>query len=267
MKYTLIVLTLGAAVVGSVTFYKLRTPAAPAAVPPAVSTPSTEMPSVATVAFDSKPTASETTSNAPATLPAQPATTETATTAAAATPFSRAIDLLVSPQSTFQQRQSAWKQLRDAGQLDQAIATLQQGATANPTDAGYPTALGEAYINKLRSDQNYNDKAILALQADRSFDTALALDPANWDAQYYKAASLSHWPAEMNKDPEVIQRLSALIDQQEAAPSQPQFAQTYVLLGDEYQKTGQADYAVQTWRMGAAKFPGDPTLRSRLSHR
>jgi hypothetical protein len=52
-------------------------------------------------------------------------------------------------------------------------------------------------------------------------------------------------------------QLSNLIDQQEAMPPQPQFAQTYVLLGDQYKKTGQPDYAVQTWRLGLAKFPAD----------
>ena len=48
-------------------------------------------------------------------------------------------------------------------------------------------------------------------------------------------------------------------------PSQPLFAQTYVLLGDEYQKLGQPDYAEQTWKLGAAKFPTDPALQKRLS--
>ena len=57
-----------------------------------------------------------------------------------------------------------------------------------------------------------------------------------------------------------------LIDQQEAMPVQPQFAQTYVLLGDQYKKTGQPDYAMQTWRLGLAKFPGDSTLQARIAH-
>ena len=105
----------------------------------------------------------------------------------------------------------------------------------------------------------------MALQADQSFNRALGLDPANWEAQFFKAAALSRWPPEMNKSPEVIQQFSNLIDQQEAMPPQPQFAQTYVLLGDQYKKTGQPDYAVQTWRLGLAKFPGDSTLQRRIA--
>jgi hypothetical protein len=182
------------------------------------------------------------------------------------TAFRQALDILVSPQTSFQQRQAAWKQLRDAGELDQALASLKQGVANNPTSAEYPTALGEAYVYKLQTIRDFHEVSILALQADQSFNTALGLDPANWEAQFFKAAALSRWPAEMNKGPEVIQQFSNLIDQQEAMPPQPQFAQTYVLLGDQYKKTGQRDYAVQTWRLGLAKFPGDSTLQGRIAH-
>jgi tetratricopeptide (TPR) repeat protein len=113
---------------------------------------------------------------------------------------------------------------------------------------------------------NFDEIAILGMQADQSFDAALKLDPSNWEAQYYKAASLAYWPPEMNKGPEVIQRLSSLIDQQETMPPQPQFAQIYVLLGEQYQKAGQSDNAIKTWRRGAAIFPGDPALQKKISN-
>ena len=180
--------------------------------------------------------------------------------------FRQAIDILVSPQTSFQQRQAAWKQLRDAGELDQALATLKQGAADNPSSAEYPTALGEAYVYKLQTIRDFHEVSILALQADQSFNTALGIEPTNWEAKFFKAAALSRWPPEMNKGPEVIQQFSNLIDQQEAMPPQPQFAQTYLLLGDQYRKTGQHDYAVQTWRLGLAKFPGDSALQGRIAH-
>jgi hypothetical protein len=185
------------------------------------------------------------------------------------TPFSRAMDILLSAQSSFQEKQAAWKQLRAAGELDQAIAALKTGMADNPNDAQIPVELGVGYMNKLTAVReqggDYNDIAVLALQADQSFNSALKIDPANWDAQFCKAAALSGWPPEMNKGPEVIQQLSNLIDQQETMPPQPQFAQTYVLLGDQYQKAGQPDYAVQTWKLGAARFPGDATLQKKIS--
>jgi hypothetical protein len=184
----------------------------------------------------------------------------------AKTDVERAIERLVSPQTTFEQKRAVWKQLRDAGELDQTIAELKQRATSNPTAPEYSVALGEAYINKIPTVQDYNETAILALEADRSFDAALSLDPSNWEAQFFKAASLAHWPPELNRGEEVIQQLSSLIDQQEKMPPQPQFAQTYVLLGEEYRKAGKLDYARQVWLLGAARFPGDPTLQKKVTN-
>lgn len=185
------------------------------------------------------------------------------------TPFSQAIETLVSTNADFQQKQAALKQLREAGQLDQAIEALKQGATNNPASAEYPAALGQAELQKAdvisRNGGNISEMGILGMQADQNFDAALKLDPSNWEAQFFKAAAMSYWPAELNKGQEVVQRLSSLIDQQESMPSQPQFAQTYVLLGDQYQKMGNSDYAAATWQLGAAKFPSDPTLQKKIS--
>jgi tetratricopeptide (TPR) repeat protein len=186
------------------------------------------------------------------------------------TPFSQAIDILVSPLASFQQKQVAWKQLRGAGELDQAIESLKHDAANNPISAEYPAALGEAELQKAnaisQSGGNINEMGILGMQADQSFDAALKIDPANWDAQFSKAAAMSYWPAELNKSDEVIQRFSSLIDQQETMTPQPEFAQTFVLLGNEYQKLGQPDKAQATWQLGLTKFPSDPTLQKRIAN-
>jgi tetratricopeptide (TPR) repeat protein len=188
----------------------------------------------------------------------------------ATTALNRAVDALLSPQTSFNDKQAVWKKLKDAGELDQAIAELKQRAVNNPNDANIPVTLGETQLHKAdvlsRNGGNLNELGILGMQADQSFDAALKLDPANWEAQFFKATSLSYWPAELNKGPEVIQRLSHLIDQQEAMAPQPQFAQTYVVLGNQYLKSGKPDYAQQTWQLGLANFPNDPTLREKINH-
>jgi hypothetical protein len=188
---------------------------------------------------------------------------------AQSTSLNQAIDILVSPRAGFQQKRDVWKQLRDGGELDQAIEALKQGAANNPASAEYPAALGQAELQKAgvvsQNGGNVNELGILGMQADQSFDAALKLDPANWEAQFYKAAAMSYWPAELNKGPEIIQRLASLIDQQGTMTSQPQFAQTYVLLGDQYQKAGQSDYAEQTWQLGAVQFPADPVLQKKIA--
>jgi tetratricopeptide (TPR) repeat protein len=177
--------------------------------------------------------------------------------------LSDTIDALLSPQTALAQRKALFKQLKSSGQLDQAIEELKQRATDDPNDPAIPTTLGVAYLSKFPV-QDPQDGAVLGLEADQSFNAALKLDPANWDAQFLKAQAMTCWPAEMNKGDEIVQRFSSLIEQQDTMPSQPLFAQTYVLLGDEYQKLGQPDYAEQTWKLGAAKFPADPTLQKRL---
>lgn len=64
----------------------------------------------------------------------------------------------------------------------------------------------------------------------------------------------------MQRDAEVAQRLSSLIDQQEALPQQPQFAQTYVVLGNQYLKMGKAEFAEATGRWGWPSFLTIPLL-------
>jgi tetratricopeptide (TPR) repeat protein len=267
-RLILVVVCVG--VIGGAALYLNRQQTVPVAPtePAVTAAPSQPMedPQAAAVGQQKQAAVSATTAN-----PGQaPAAAIEASPAAAtnATPFSRILAALISPQTSFKEKQALWKQLRESGELDQAIAALKAGMAANPNDAAYPAALGEAYINQLitaKQSGNYNEIAILALQADQSFDAALKLNPSNWEAQYNQAASLAYWPPEMNKGPEVIQRLSGLIDQQEALPSQPQFALTYVLLGEQYQRSGQSDYAVQTWKLGAARVPDNAALRKKIS--
>lgn len=182
----------------------------------------------------------------------------------AATELSRTVDALLSDKTSFSDRQALWKKLKAAGELDEAITELKQRATASPDDPAIPIAIGVGLMNKYPI-ADPDESAMTGLQMDQSFNKALKLDPANWEAQFLKATEMAYWPAEFNKGPEVIQRFSALIDQQDTMPAQPQFAQTYVMLGNQYQKAGQPDYAEQTWRLGLAKFPNDPTLQKKIS--
>jgi tetratricopeptide (TPR) repeat protein len=180
----------------------------------------------------------------------------------------KSVDALLSAKSAAE-KHDLFQQLVKSGQIDAAIAELKQRAADNPNDPEIPTTLGEAQLNQLRAIRDaggdQNDIGILAMQADQSFNAALKIDPSNWEAQFVKASALSGWPVELNKGPEVIQQLSSLIDQQETMPSQPQFAQSYVMLGNEYLKIGQPVKAAATWQLGLTKFPNDPTLLKKIS--
>lgn len=149
--------------------------------------------------------------------------------------------------------------------MDQVIAELKQRAIDDPNNPEIQTALGVGLMNEFPV-QDFNQAATLGMEIDQSFNNALKLDPASWEAQYEKANSMSYWPAAAgDKSPEIIQRLSSLIDQQDTMPQQPEFAKTYVLLGNQYQKQGQTDEALATWALGLAKFPNDTTLQKEMN--
>ncbi|MFO1514900.1 MAG: hypothetical protein U1F83_18665 [Verrucomicrobiota bacterium] len=177
----------------------------------------------------------------------------------------QSVEALVSPQIGFDEKYRTWIALRDQGKMDLVIAELAERATNNPTSAEYPAALGQAYLHKIAVTKDTRDYAVLGSLADRSFDAALDIDPANWDARFFKATAMSYWPAEMNKRPEVVERFTKLIADQESQSSQPQFAQSYYWLGETYVKMGRSDYAEQVWRRGAALFPSDPMLQQKLT--
>ena len=179
--------------------------------------------------------------------------------------FNQAIETLVSTQSKYPQKEAAWKQLRDTGKLDQAISELEQRAAGNPQAAEYSATLGRAYLEKAGAIQDMRQQGILGMKADLAFDDALKIDPNNFEARFTKAVAMSYWPPQLNKGQEVIDHFTQLISQQEAGAPQPEFAQTYVWLGDQYQKAGNTEYARQVWQRGAALYPNDSTLPKRLS--
>ena len=178
---------------------------------------------------------------------------------------SPALEMLVSAKTSYPQKQAAWKQLQDTHKLDQIIAELEQQMKHHPRAAVFPTMLGQAYLNKCGTIQDIREQGVLAMKADQVFDAALQLDPNNWEARFTKAVAMSYWPPMLNKGQEVIDHFETLIQQQEAQPPQPQFAQTYVWLGDQYQKAGNQKQARSVWQRGADLYPKDTTLPKRLA--
>ncbi len=195
-------------------------PAAEAAPAPEVETISTENP--ATAAPKPSLRNSSTAQTRPVAVANDAATDEI-------TRIRQSVDQLVSPQTTFEEKYHTWIKLRDEGKMNQVIAELYERATNNPNAAEYPAALGQAYLHKISVTKDTRDYAVLGSLADRSFDSALDIDPVNWDARFFKATAMSYWP------------------------------------GETYQKSGRADYADQVWRRGAALFPNDPMLKQKLA--
>jgi tetratricopeptide (TPR) repeat protein len=179
--------------------------------------------------------------------------------------FRNAIETLLSPASTYDEKQSVWKKLKDMGQMDDAIAELQRRVAANPDSVEDTVTLAEAYFKKCGQINDIRQQAEFAMQADQLLDTALGVDPSNLEAQFDKVSAMAHWPLELNQGPKVLEQFQNLIQEQESQPPQPQFALSYLRLGDFYQKTGDANDAMQVWQRGAALFPENTDLQNRLS--
>ena len=161
-------------------------------------------------------------------------------------------------------REAVWKQIRDAGLTDEIIKRMEALAAAHPNDAGMQVALGEAYLQKIFEVGNGPEAGVWATKADKSFDAALAINPQQWDARFAKAISLSFWPPMFGKQAEAIQNFETLIAQQEAQPSKPEFAQTYLWLGNLYLQQGKTDQAKEVYGKGLVAFPNDPELLKQL---
>src|SRR5258708_22421647 len=138
--------------------------------------------------------------------------------------LSQAVETLVSPQASFEEKQTIWKRLKETGTLDQAITELEQRAANDPQRADYAAALGQAYLKKCAVVEDVREQAILAMKADQLLETALGLDPSNWEARFTKAVCMSYLPMQLNKVHERIEKFQTLIQQQGAQPPHPQFA-------------------------------------------
>lgn len=178
---------------------------------------------------------------------------------------SAAIATLVAPTATYQEKQAAFAKLRDSGKLDLAITELEQRMGADPKTPEYPATLGQAYLQKAGSLNDMREQGILGMKADQTFEAALQLDPTNWEASYWKATAMSYWPDMLNKTRETAQQFIDTIHIQEARTPQPEYARTYIQLGDYYKNHGQADYAAQIWKRGLTHFPNDGELTQRLA--
>lgn len=177
-----------------------------------------------------------------------------------------AMDQLLNPSLSWDQREAVWKKIRDSGMLDAVIAEMEARAAANPGSAELQLALGDAYLQPIFTGKGGPEAGEWATKADHAFDRALAINPQYWDARFSKAVSLSFWPAVLGKQGEAIHQFEVLLDQQGGSSVRPEFAQTYMFLGNLYQQTGRGDRALEVWNQGLALYPDSADLRSQVDN-
>jgi tetratricopeptide (TPR) repeat protein len=169
------------------------------------------------------------------------------------------------PTLTQEKRQAIWKEISDAGALDEVLAMFEQLANDDPRNAAAQVDLGRAYLQKVFKAGGGPEAGVWATKADKSFDNALAIDDHNWDARFQKAVSLSFWPPMLGKQNEAIQNFETLIAQQGGQNSSPQFAQSYLFLGNMYTQVGDKEKALATWQAGLALFPGNAQIQKQIA--
>jgi tetratricopeptide (TPR) repeat protein len=174
-----------------------------------------------------------------------------------------ALDALLAAGS-YAEAQALWKEVREAGFLDEVVADYEARAAADPKNPERQHELGMAYLQKIFAAGQGPEAGVWATKADRAFDAALALDSNHWDARFYKATSLSFWPPIFGKQAEAVRQFEILVEQQASSPSEPRFAQTHLWLGNLYEQTGQMEKAKSAWERGLALFPGDEELAKKL---
>jgi cytochrome c-type biogenesis protein CcmH/NrfG len=108
------------------------------------------------------------------------------------------------------------------------------------------------------------ERGLYATKADQAFDAALASDPQHWTARFSKAMSLSFWPPIFGKQGEAITQFETIVAQQESSgQAKPEFAQSYLFLGNLYAQGGKADKAAEVWKKGLSLFPENESLKAK----
>lgn len=160
--------------------------------------------------------------------------------------------------------QELFQELRELGRIDEYVAAIEALAAADPENADLQVALGHAYLQKLFGMGNSPEVGPVAMKSDAAFDRALEIDDQNWGARFSKAVSLTNWPAFLGRGPEAIEHFEILLEQQATQPVRPEFAMTYLFLGNMQQAGGKREEALATWRAGLELFPDRAELRNAI---
>ncbi len=161
-------------------------------------------------------------------------------------------------------RAEVWQEARASGRTDALIALLEARSAESPRDPDRRVELGVAYLEKIQEVGAGQLAGVWATKADEAFDAALELDPQHWEARFTKAVALSFWPPVFGKKPAAIQEFERLRAQQAQLATEPQFAETYLLLGNLYRELGELDKARAAWKEGLSLFPDDSELAEQV---
>jgi tetratricopeptide (TPR) repeat protein len=158
-----------------------------------------------------------------------------------------------------------YEELRKSGRIDEFVAALEARVAAHPDDSALHASLGVAYLQQLFGLGATPEAGRVAMQADKSFDRAIELDPRNLQAHFTKAISLSNWPDFMGRTDDAIRHFEAARVLVEEPGAQGSSAELYLFLGNMYQRVGEGDKAAAAWRTGLRFHPTSAALAEQLA--
>lgn len=180
--------------------------------------------------------------------------------------LNEALAKFLNPDITESEFDKIWKDLADAGLMEETIAMLEDQARAYPDDEDIQLLLGYSYLQPMNvGNVSSVEAGQWAMKADYTFDRVLEKNPENWDARFVKAMSYSFWPPALGKQQAAIDHFEILVDQQSRQNADPKFAQTHVFLGNLYYQTGQGEKAQEAWASGLAQYPDNKELQEKVN--
>ncbi|MDA1260238.1 MAG: hypothetical protein O3A20_06400 [Planctomycetota bacterium] len=172
---------------------------------------------------------------------------------------------LLSPFINSDSREQLWKAAHEAGMTEELIALVEARAKADPKNVALQFELANAYLQPIVQGEAIGiDAGTWSMKADQGYDAVLALDENHWEARFSKAISYSFWPPVYGKQQAAIDHFEILVGKQANMTPRPEFAQTYLFLGNMYEQSGNTAKAKEAWNLGIAAFPQDRDLRQRL---
>jgi tetratricopeptide (TPR) repeat protein len=168
-----------------------------------------------------------------------------------------AMQRLLDPNLSEDERVVLWASLAQSGMLDAVLAEYERRATAAPMDSTAQADLGFAYLQKMRNSQGGPEAGIWGKKGSDAYAKAIELDEMNWDARFAQAQHLYY--ADLSTD--ALHHLNVLRSQQRSRRSEVRHADAFVFLGNVYMEQGNTASAIEVWKEGLALFPSNERLR------
>jgi tetratricopeptide (TPR) repeat protein len=148
--------------------------------------------------------------------------------------------------------------------FNQQINFLKELVTKKSNNANCHFGLGMAYIDKIQQSSG-PEAGMLAGLAIEEFNKAIAIDSLHWSAHYALGVTYFHMPLEFGLIEDAINIFHKLIVIQDKSDTiLPNYAWTYISLGDAYIKSGRHGKAIDIWEKGSEMFPDEYEFKKRL---